>query len=76
MKQVEKFKTSVVARKFVSVITSIIEYCIDNCINNIYAADYHKRCAIARENTNNLHEEKEEDMSQEGEINERENEKP
>jgi hypothetical protein len=43
-------------------------------MNNMCVVDYHKRCVVARENTNILHEEDDEDMSQEGEINEKENE--
>ena len=55
----ENYETSVVASKFKSVITLIINYCITNFMDNIYAVDFNKRGTAAQENTNILQEDDE-----------------
>jgi len=53
----ENYETRVVASKFKSVITLIINYCITNFMDNIYVVDFNKRGTAAQESTNILQEE-------------------
>jgi hypothetical protein len=50
-----------VASKFINVITNILQYCINNFMDNVYVVDYNKRIMAARESTSLLHNEENEE---------------